>query len=89
MGANMQRQAVPLMIRQSPLVGTGLEYRAAVDTGDVVARKRAGTVIDVDADAIVVEAKDGKRRVRADEVHALEPGHAHPPEADRRRWARR
>ena len=40
MGANMQRQAVPLMITQAPLVGTGLEYRAAVDTGDVVARGR-------------------------------------------------
>src|SRR5437868_12116825 len=36
MGANMQRQAVPLMITQAPLVGTGLEYRAATDTGDVV-----------------------------------------------------
>ena len=36
MGANMQRQAVPLMITQAPLVGTGLEYRAAVDSGDVV-----------------------------------------------------
>jgi len=36
MGANMQRQAVPLMITEPPLVGTGLEYRAAVDTGDVV-----------------------------------------------------
>ena len=45
MGANMQRQAVPLMIPQAPLVGTGLEYRAAVDTGDVVARRtNAGTV---------------------------------------------
>ena len=39
MGANMQRQAVPLMITQSPLVGTGLEYRAAVDTGDVDPRQ--------------------------------------------------
>ena len=38
MGANMQRQAVPLMIPQAPLVGTGLEYRAAIDTGDVVHR---------------------------------------------------
>src|SRR5256884_7295078 len=60
MGANMQRQAVPLMITQPPLVGTGLEYRAAVDTGDVVLSERAGTVVDVDADKIVVEAKDGK-----------------------------
>src|SRR5207245_1339906 len=60
MGANMQRQAVPLMITQAPLVGTGLEYRAAVDTGDVVLADRAGTIVDVDADKIVVEAKDGK-----------------------------
>ena len=36
MGANMQRQAVPLMITQAPLVGTGLEYRAAIDSGDAV-----------------------------------------------------
>jgi DNA-directed RNA polymerase subunit beta len=60
MGANMQRQAVPLMITQAPLVGTGLEYRAAVDTGDVVVSDTAGTVIDVDAEKIVVETKDGK-----------------------------
>jgi DNA-directed RNA polymerase subunit beta len=60
MGANMQRQAVPLLITDAPLVGTGLEYRAAVDTGDVVLADAAGTVIDVDADKIVVETKDGK-----------------------------
>jgi DNA-directed RNA polymerase subunit beta len=60
MGANMQRQAVPLMITDPPLIGTGLEYRAAVDTGDVILAKRAGTVLDVDADKIVVEAKEGK-----------------------------
>ena len=57
MGANMQRQAVPLMIPQAPLVGTGLEYRAAVDTGDVVLARNDGTVIDVDAEKIVVEGK--------------------------------
>src|SRR2546425_867748 len=60
MGANMQRQAVPLLIRQAPLVGTGLEYRAAVDSGDVVVADNAGTIADVDADKIVVETKDGK-----------------------------
>jgi DNA-directed RNA polymerase subunit beta len=60
MGANMQRQAVPLMITQSPLVGTGLEYRAAVDTGDVIVADEAGTVADVDAEKIVVDTKDGK-----------------------------
>ena len=57
MGANMQRQAVPLMIPQAPLVGTGLEYRAAIDTGDVVLARNAGTVIDVDAERLVVEGK--------------------------------
>jgi len=60
MGANMQRQAVPLMITEAPLVGTGLEYRAAVDTGDVVVSQNAGTVVDIDAEKIVVETKDGK-----------------------------
>jgi DNA-directed RNA polymerase subunit beta len=64
MGANMQRQAVPLMITDPPLIGTGLEYRAAVDTGDVILTDRAGTVADVDAEKIVVETKDGK-----DEYH--------------------
>ncbi len=64
MGANMMRQAVPLMITEPPLIGTGLEYRAAVDTGDVVLAERAGTVVDVDAEKIVVESKDGK-----DEYH--------------------
>jgi DNA-directed RNA polymerase subunit beta len=60
MGANMQRQAVPLLVRQAPLVGTGLEYRAAVDSGDVVVANAAGSIADVDADKIVVETKDGR-----------------------------
>jgi DNA-directed RNA polymerase subunit beta len=60
MGANMQRQAVPLMIRQAPLVGTGVEYRAAIDTGDVVLADHAGKVADIDAERITVETKDGK-----------------------------
>ena len=45
--------------------------------------RKAGTVVDVDAEKIVVESKDGPGRLLDDEVHALEPGHAHPPEADR------
>ena len=57
MGANMQRQAVPLMIPQAPLVGTGLEFRAAVDTGDVVLSRSDGAVVDVDAERIVVEGR--------------------------------
>jgi DNA-directed RNA polymerase subunit beta len=60
MGANMQRQAVPLLVRQAPLVGTGLEYRAAVDSGDVLVTSRPGTVVDVDAERVVVETKEGK-----------------------------
>jgi DNA-directed RNA polymerase subunit beta len=60
MGANMQRQAVPLMITQAPLVGTGLEYRAAIDTGDVVLARESGPVVDVDAEKVVVDTKDGK-----------------------------
>jgi DNA-directed RNA polymerase subunit beta len=60
MGANMQRQAVPLMIPQAPLIGTGLEYRAAIDTGDVVLAETAGQVVDVDAEKIVVETRDGR-----------------------------
>jgi len=57
MGANMQKQAVPLMIPQAPLVGTGLEFRAAVDSGDVVLARNDGAVIDVDAERIVVEGR--------------------------------
>jgi DNA-directed RNA polymerase subunit beta len=57
MGANMQKQAVPLMIPQAPIVGTGLEFRAAVDTGDVVLANNDGTVVDVDAETIVVEGR--------------------------------
>ncbi len=54
MGANMQRQAVPLLKTQAPIVGTGLEYRAAIDAGNVVLAEGAGTVEEVDADHIVV-----------------------------------
>ena len=59
MGSNMMRQAVPLLIPEAPTVGTGLEYRAAVDTGDVKLALRAGTVKTVDANAIVVTTEDG------------------------------
>jgi DNA-directed RNA polymerase subunit beta len=61
MGANMQRQAVPLIMPEAPLVGTGLEYRAAIDTGDVLLAEGAGQVVDVDAERMVVETKDGRQ----------------------------
>jgi DNA-directed RNA polymerase subunit beta len=60
MGANMQRQAVPLMIPQAPIVGTGIEFRAAVDTGDVVLSRSDGAVVDVDAERIVVEGRGSR-----------------------------
>ena len=61
MGSNMQRQAVPLLTTDAPLVGTGMERRAALDTGDVLLAERAGTVAFVDATEIVVDADDGTR----------------------------
>ena len=59
MGANMQRQAVPLIKSDSPIVGTGIEYRAAVDAGDVLVADNAGVVKDVSADLIEVMNDDG------------------------------
>jgi DNA-directed RNA polymerase subunit beta len=55
MGSNMQRQAVPLLKADAPLVGTGMERRAALDTGDVLLARNAGTVEHVDATQIVLE----------------------------------
>ncbi|ORV03339.1 DNA-directed RNA polymerase subunit beta [Mycolicibacterium canariasense] len=62
MGANMQRQAVPLVRSEAPLVGTGMELRAAIDAGDVVVAEKAGVVEEVSADYITVMADDGTRR---------------------------
>ena len=62
MGANMQRQAVPLLRAEAPLVGTGVEFRAAVDAGDVVLAEEAGVVEEVSADEIVVRERTGNLR---------------------------
>lgn len=59
MGSNMQRQAVPLMVTQSPIVGTGMEYKAGVDSGVCVLAKRAGVVKSVAADRVRVTADNG------------------------------
>jgi DNA-directed RNA polymerase subunit beta len=61
MGSNMQRQAVPLLRSEAPLVGTGMEFRAAVDAGDVVIADKAGTVEEVSADDVTVANDDGTR----------------------------
>ncbi|MDQ3641988.1 MAG: DNA-directed RNA polymerase subunit beta, partial [Actinomycetota bacterium] len=62
MGANMQRQSVPLLRSEAPLVGTGMELRAAVDAGDVVTAEKAGVVEDSSADYLTVMADDGTRQ---------------------------
>ncbi|WP_344209400.1 DNA-directed RNA polymerase subunit beta, partial [Actinomadura livida] len=62
MGSNMQRQAVPLLRSEAPLVGTGMEYRAATDAGDVIAAEKAGVVEEVSADYVTVLNDDGTRR---------------------------
>ncbi len=59
MGSNMQRQAVPLLKTESPIVGTGMEYKAAVDSGTVVLAKRAGKVTKVSADLVEITTEDG------------------------------
>ena len=59
MGANMQRQAVPLLKTQAPLVGTGMEYKAACDSGVMVLAKHSGEVTEVSADAITIRTDEG------------------------------
>ena len=95
MGSNMQRQAVPLLFPQAPLVGTGLEEKVARDSGAVIIARRAGIVTRVTADEIIVDTGDGRRasgrpplarlaqhdRYRVQEVLAHQPGHRHQPAA--------
>ncbi len=61
MGSNMQRQAVPLLRTESPIVGTGMEYKAAKDSGVVVLAKDSGTIERVSANEIIVRRDDGQR----------------------------
>ena len=63
MGSNMQKQAVPLMVTDSPIVGTGMEYKAAVDSGVVIVAKDAGIVERVEATKIVIACDDGHKDV--------------------------
>jgi DNA-directed RNA polymerase subunit beta len=61
MGSNMQRQSVPLLRSEAPLVGTGMEYRAATDAGDVIVAEKAGVVEQSSADLITIMNDDGTR----------------------------
>ena len=67
MGSNMQRQAVPLLTTEAPVVGTGMEAKAAVDSGVCVVARNAGTVRFVDSKRIVIQNADGEK----DEYHLL------------------
>ncbi len=62
MGANMQKQAVPLVRSEAPVVGTGMESRAAIDSGEMVVNEKPGVVEEVSADYITVMADDGARK---------------------------
>ncbi|WP_185624737.1 DNA-directed RNA polymerase subunit beta [Peptostreptococcus canis] len=61
MGSNMQRQAVPLVRREAPIIGTGIEYRAAKDSGAVVVAKNNGVVDRVSADEIIIKKDNGDK----------------------------
>jgi len=86
-GANMQKQAVPLVVPEAPYIGTGVEARAARDAGDVVLAEADGTVVDVSGDQIVVEykagAKDrngsvaGQEDLSVGQVPPVQPEHRH------------
>ena len=92
MGANMQRQSVPLLVAEAPLVGTGMEGVTARDSGAVVLAKRNGIVDSVDSERIIIRVEGehhptqlsrevGSDIYHADQVQALEPEHLHQPEA--------
>ena len=95
MGANMQRQAVPLVRAEAPYIGTGIEARAARDAGDVVLAEGDGQVTEVTGDHIRVQYETTRPTARAGpgpqglppgQVPPLQPGHLHQPEA---RWSTR
>ena len=91
MGANMQRQAVPVLRPEKAFVGTGIERVAAIDSGTVVTATRGGVVDYVDANRIVVRVNDDgdqcrrsrRRHLQPDQVPAFQPEHEHPPAPDR------
>ncbi|WP_311985894.1 hypothetical protein [Pseudomonas bharatica] len=86
MGSNMQRQAVPTLRADKPLVGTGMERNVARDSGVCVVARRGGVIDSVDASRIVVRVADDEvepvkrcRHLQPDQVHPFEPEHLHQP----------
>jgi DNA-directed RNA polymerase subunit beta len=75
MGSNMQRQAVPLLRAEAPLVGTGMEFRAAYDAGDIITAKNAGVVSEVAADSITIATDGGEYETyRVEKFHRSNQG---------------
>ncbi len=75
MGSNMQRQAVPLLRAEAPLVGTGMEFRAAYDAGDIITAKNAGVVSEVAADTITIATDGGEYETyRVEKFHRSNQG---------------
>ena len=85
MGSNMQKQAVPLMVTDSPIVGTGMEYKAAVDSGVVIVAKNPGTVETVTSDQIVIRREDGNEgHLPPYKIQAFQSGNVRKSAPDRR-----
>ena len=95
MGSNMQRQAVPLLVTEAPLVATGLEERVARDSRAVIVAEEAGKVASVTGNQIIITADgklpEGKKKIKHDpangvyvypgpQVHAFKCRHLHQPE---------
>ncbi|MBU3673741.1 MAG: DNA-directed RNA polymerase subunit beta [Solirubrobacteraceae bacterium] len=74
MGSNMQRQAVPLLRADAPLVGTGMEHRAAMDTGDILIAEKDGEVTYVDAERIEIGSGKGKQEYLLNKFHRSNQG---------------
>ena len=86
MGANMQKQSVPLVRAEAPFIGTGVEERAARDAADMVLSEDAGTVTEVDGNHIDGRVRQARHQdLQAPEVRAVEPGHLDQPEVPGRR----
>ena len=85
MGSNMQKQAVPLMVTESPIVATGMEYKAAVDSGVCVVSDIAGYIESVDASSITVRADNGEKKT----YHLIKFKRSHLRKPDTSRKCRR
>ena len=87
MGANMQRQAVPLVRSEAPYIGTGIETDCATDAGDMVLAEDDGTVLELDADHMIIDYKKlGERNIRLKRFERSNQDSLHIPKAASRGW---